>query len=171
MKPTHFEFQFCCDSGLNNSPANSRLPSIDFDNFCDYVVSMPDVGFYKIIAALALLIFFAVMFYVIRLIREVIPTLRQVRRMIRELQFTIRNSQEILYNVKSITQTVDQEVKDLQEVVGAARGIVHQVHSVTNAITKPVSSLRSVLSGIGYGVKYLVKGDREYQAIYEDDLQ
>ena len=61
--------------------------------------------------------------------------------------------------MKSITHNLDQEVQDLHEVVAAARGIVGQVESVTSLVTKPVTGLRSVLAGLGYGMKYLLKRD------------
>jgi hypothetical protein len=82
------------------------------------------------------------------------------------MEITIRNSQEILYNVKSITANVDQEVQELHEVVVATRGIVNQVHSVTSFVTKPVTGIKSLLTGIGYGVKHLMKRDGSYD--YEE---
>ena len=123
--------------------------------------------FNQVLLALLTLGFLALMLIFYRMIREVIPTLRQLRRTIREVELTIRNSQEILYNVKSITRNLDAEVEELREVVGAARGIVTQVESVTNIVTKPVTGLRSMLSGLGYGMKYLLKKDRLEDEDYE----
>lgn len=120
----------------------------------------------QIIAALFLLLLFGALLLFYRLIREIIPTLRQLRRTIREMELTIRNSQEILYNVKSITANLDHEVQELHDVVVATRGIVHQVHAVTSFVTKPVTGIRSLLAGIGYGVKHLMKRDGSYD--YEE---
>ena len=110
-----------------------------------------------------LLFLFGFLFLFYRLIREIIPTLRQVRRTVRELEHTIQNSQEIIYNLKSITRNLDKEVLQAGEILGTAQGLVDHVSTVTTTITKPVTGLRSVLTGIGYGVKYLLKGNRHYE--------
>ena len=121
---------------------------------------------WQVIAALFLLLLFGGLILLYKLIREIIPTLRQLRRTIKEMEFTIRNSQEILYNVKSITGNLDQEVQELHEVVASTRGIVQQVYTVTTLVTKPVTGIRSLLAGIGYGVKHLMKRDGSYE--YEE---
>jgi uncharacterized protein YoxC len=110
-----------------------------------------------LIAIVALLGLFAFLAMVYRLVREIIPTLRQTRRTIKELELTIRNSQEIIYNLKSITRNMDEQVQELHTVVEDARGIVHQVEMVTSTVTKPIITIRSLLSGVGQGMKYLVK--------------
>lgn len=124
--------------------------------------------FNQVLLGLATLAFLAVMLVLYRMIREIIPTLRQIRRTIRELEMTIRNSQEIIYNVKSITANLDTEVAELHDVVAAARGIVGNVETVTSMVTKPVTGLRSVLAGLGYGMKYLLKRDGSREE-YEDE--
>ena len=117
------------------------------------------IGFTVLVLAGLFLIY-----YLVRLIRELIPTIRQLRRTVKELERTIQNSQEIIYNLKSITRNIDQEVQDAQEIISVARGIVGQVETVTTAITKPVNGLKSLLMGVGYGVKYLLKRDHsEYE--------
>jgi uncharacterized protein YoxC len=125
--------------------------------------------FEQVLLGLSTLAFLAVMLVLYRMIREIIPTLRQIRRTIREMELTIRNSQEILYNVKSITHNLDEEVQELHEVVAAARGIVGQVESVTSLVTKPVTGLRSVLAGLGYGMKYLFKRDGSGEEYEEEE--
>ena len=104
-----------------------------------------------------------------RLIREIIPTLRQTRRTIRELELTIRNSQEIIYNLKSITRNMDEQVQELHTVVEDARGIVHEVEMVTSTVTKPIIMVRSLFSGIGQGMKYLVKRNTSDEEPYSED--
>jgi uncharacterized protein YoxC len=117
-----------------------------------------------ILAAVALIAFLFLVYYLIRLIRELIPTVRQLRKTVKELERTIQNSQEIIYNMKSISRTLDQEVREAQEILGVARGVVQQVETVTSAITKPVTGIRNLLLGLGYGMKYLLKKDRpEYE--------
>jgi uncharacterized protein YoxC len=123
----------------------------------------------QILAALFLLLLFGGLFLFYRLINEIIPTLRQLRRTIREMEQTIRNSQEVLYNVKSITANLDQQVEELNDVVAATRGIVMQVHNVTTMVSKPVTGLRSILAGIGYGVKHLVKRNNSYDDYYQEE--
>lgn len=113
----------------------------------------------------------AVFLMLYRMIGELIPTLRQIRRTIRELEYTIRNSQEIIYNVKSITHNLDQEVAELHDVVASARGIVGNVEAVTAMVTKPVTGLRSVLAGLGYGMKYLFKRDGSGEEYEEDETR
>jgi uncharacterized protein YoxC len=112
---------------------------------------------------IAIFALFAFLFMLYRVIREIVPTLRQVRRTIRELEKTLQNSQEILYNMKSISRTLDEEVKEAQEILMVARGVVNQVQTVTSAIAKPITGLRNLLLGVGYGMKYLMKGDRSYE--------
>lgn len=111
-------------------------------------------------------VFIAVLFtfyFFIRLLRELIPTVRQVRRTVKELEHTIQNSQEIIYNLKSISKNLDKEVKEAHEILGTARGVVEHVQAVTSAITRPVIGLRNVLTGIGYGMKYLLRRNRPYE--------
>ena len=121
---------------------------------------------------LAILVLFAVYAFLVliyRLVREIIPTLRQTRRTIRELELTIRNSQEIIYNLKSITRNMDEQVQELHTVVEDARGIVHQVEMVTSTITKPIITLRSLLSGVGQGMKYLVRRGASEEEPYPEN--
>src|SRR5687768_5817374 len=88
-------------------------------------------------------------YYAIRLVRELIPTVRQLRRTVKELERTIQNSQEIIYNLKSISRSLDHEVREAQEILGVARGVVQQVETVTSAITRPVTGIRNLLLGVG----------------------
>ena len=50
--------------------------------------------FFQVLLGLLTLAFLAVMLVLYRMIREVIPTLRQIRRTIREVELTIRNSRK-----------------------------------------------------------------------------
>jgi uncharacterized protein YoxC len=124
-----------------------------------------------LIAVILLFGLFAFLVLLYRLIREIIPTLRQLRRTIRELEFTIRNSQEILYNMKSITRNMDQEVQELHGVIEDARGIVHQVNLVTTTVTKPIVTLRSLLAGVGQGMKHLVRRNPSNPYEEEEELE
>lgn len=121
----------------------------------------------EILVGIGLLAFIVLSFMLYRLISELIMTLRQVRRTVRELERTIQNSQEVIYNVKSITRTVDSELKDVQEIVRTARGAVEHIHSAASTITKPISQFRSLMSGLGFVAKYLLKRKRSDD--YEDD--
>lgn len=121
----------------------------------------------EVLIGIGVVVFLILAYMLYRFLKEMILTLRQVRRTIREVERTIQNSQEIIYNVKSITRTVDGELKDMQEVVDTARDVVAQVYSVATTITKPISQFRSLLSGVGYAAKYLFKSKPSYD--YEDD--
>jgi uncharacterized protein YoxC len=121
----------------------------------------------EVLIGIGLIVFIVFAILIYRLISEIIRTLRQIRRTVREMERTIQNSQEIIYNVKSITRTIDDEVKDMQELVDAARGTVQQIHSVATAVTKPVAQFRNLLSAVGYGAKYLFKRKPSYE--YEDE--
>lgn len=121
----------------------------------------------EVLIGIGVVVFLILAYMLYRFLKEMILTLRQVRRTIREVERTIQNSQEIIYNVKSITRTVDGELKDMQEVVDTARDVVAQVYSVTTTITKPIAQFRNLLSGVGYAAKYLFKSKPSYD--YEDD--
>src|SRR3990172_6649772 len=112
------------------------------------------------IATIALLAFLWMLY---RLISEIIPTLRQVRRTVRELERALQNSQEIIYNLKSITRNLDRDVKEAQQILGTARSVVDQIQTVAATIAKPITGLRNLLLGIGYGMKYLMKRNRSYE--------
>jgi len=121
----------------------------------------------EILVGIGLLAFIVLSFMLYRLISEIIMTLRQVRRTVRELERSIQNSQEVIYNVKSITRTVDSELKEVREIVSTARGAVEHIHSAAATITKPVSQFRGLLKGLGYATKYLLRRKRSDD--YEDD--
>lgn len=120
-----------------------------------------------VLIGIGIVVFLILAYMLYRFLKEMILTLRQVRRTIREVERTIQNSQEIIYNVKSITRTVDGELKDMQEVVDTARTAVAQLYSAATTITKPIGQFRSLLSGVGYAAKYLFKSKPSYE--YEDD--
>jgi uncharacterized protein YoxC len=121
----------------------------------------------EILVGIGLLAFIVLSFMLYRLMSELTLTLRQVRRTVRELERTIQNSQEVIYNVKSITRTVDSELKDVGEIVSAARGTVEHIQSAASSITRPISQFRSLMSGLGFVAKYLLKRKRSDD--YEDD--
>ena len=120
-----------------------------------------------VLIGIGIVVFLILAYMIYRFLKEMILTLRQVRRTIREVERTIQNSQEIIYNVKSITRTVDGELKDMQEVVDTARTAVAQLYSAATTITKPIGLFRSLLSGVGHVAKYLFKSKPSYE--YEDD--
>ncbi len=116
----------------------------------------------EILVGIGLVVFLIFAFLLYRLISEMILTLRQVRRTVREMERTIQNSQEIIYNAKSITRTLDAELKEVQGIVQSARGVVEQLHSAATTVTRPISQFRSLVSGVGYAAKYLLKRKRSY---------